>query len=333
MSRYLVEHQPLGPHRVVELRDAVSGARVRIARRGAAVLGFLVPHAGGMQELADGYRDAAELDALKSARFAVMAPFANRIADARYCFDDETFDLQPGVEHERGIRHGFVRDVEFDVDDERTDDHGAEITLGYRGLRPGVHSGWPFAVDLQVTYRLHAGGLDVAVTQRNVGERAAPCFCGWHPYFRVGDDAIDNWELTVPARYRVRTDAALIPLPGDDALVSLDDQPELDFRQPRVIGETVIDGAFAGLQADADGRIRTRLRHPRSGLEVCVWQHDGVMLVFTGDGLPQRPRASVALEPMQAMTNAFNRDDCREQVVLAPGASRRFSFGVEVPTA
>jgi aldose 1-epimerase len=333
MSRFQVDEATLGPWSTVELRDALTGAHAAIALHGATLLTLQVPHAGAVHEVAAGYRDAGELQACSGSRFAVMAPFANRVADARYRFEGAAFDLQPGTSRGRGIRHGYVRSEPFEIVSLRADEDSAAVTLGYRGLRPGAHPGWPFAVDLDVDFRLHEGGLDLTFSQHNVGDRAAPSFVGWHPYFRVGDEAVDGWELKVPARYCVLTDADLVPLSGDEAYAPLDQQPAHDFRQWRAIGEAVLDVAYAGLQADADGRIRSRLRNPDSGLELRLWQSGGVMLAFTGDALPDRARKALALEPMEAMTDAFNREECREAVTLEPGAVRVFRCGVEVDPA
>jgi aldose 1-epimerase len=164
-----------------------------------------------------------------------------------------------------------------------------------------------------------------------VGDTAAPCFFGWHPYFRVGDSALDTWELQVPATQLVRTTKAYIPLPGEEAYQSLDDASrELDFRTRRPIGSVKVDNAYAGLQADADGRIRTHLRDPASGLTLSVWQEHGVMLVFTADTVTRDVRRSVALEPMESLSNAFNRPDCADAIRLEPGAERQFRCGVEI---
>jgi len=70
---------------------------------------------------------------------------------------------------------------------------------------------------------------------------------------------------------------------------------------------------------------------PDSGLAVVVWQQSGVTLAFTGDTLAgPAARRSIALEPMEAMTDAFNRDDCVEAITLAAGAERRFHCGLEI---
>ena len=104
----------------------------------------------------------------------------------------------------------------------------------------------------------------------------------------------------------------------------------LDFRQWREIGETVIDQGYTDLLPDPDGRIRTRLRNPSNGLGIAVWQEHGIMHAFTSDTVSRDVRRAIALEPMECMANAFNREEARDAIRLAPGAERRFRCGVEV---
>ncbi|KRF02195.1 aldose epimerase [Frateuria sp. Soil773] len=320
-----------GTHPVAVLRDDARGRCVRIAHRGATVLSIEQRLGGTCHELADGYRDAGELESLSGSRFAVMAPFANRIAGARYVFDGVGQDMQPGVEGaQRGIRHGFVRGVDFEPVDVGADEHAAWVELATSAIRPGAHPGYPHAIDLSVRYVLDARGLALDVRMRNAGATAAPCFFGWHPYFRVGDTPPDAWELQVPADALVRTDADSIPLPGAAATVPLEQAPALDFRTMQPIGARRLDLAYAGLRRDADGLCRARLRDPASGLAVAMWQESGITLVFTADTVKRGARGSVALEPMESWSDAFNRPDCAGAIRLEPGVERRFRCGVEI---
>lgn len=331
MAAYHAERASLGPHDIVVLHDPTRGRCVRIARRGATVIALEQVMDGVTHDLADGYRDVSELDSRPSSRFAIMAPFANRIADARYVFDGQAYDLQPGVEGaQRAARHGFVRGVDFDIADLAADEQGARASFFTSAIRPGVHPGYPFAIDLTVTYLLDAGGLTLEARMRNAGEQAAPCFFGWHPYFRFDGTPIDAWELQIPAESLVRTDADYIPLPGIAAKVRMGDAPALDFRQPQRIDGREINHAYADLQHDGDGRARTRLRDPASGLGMAIWQESGVMLAFTADTVTRDVRGSVALEPMESWSDAFNRPDCAAAIRLEPGAQRVFRCGVEI---
>lgn len=324
--RYTVDRSLIGGQPLVVLQDD-AGRRVRIACHGAALIGFEIPGGGGSFDIAAGHRDAAEIVARPGSRFAVMAPFAGRIADARYRFDGADYDLQPGVPPgQRESRHGFVRDAAFDV---------AQLVAGASSARATLSTsvrnlpGYPFAIDLSVSFILDAAGLTLEVRMRNAGDTPAPCFFGWHPYFRVSDGFADEWLLEIPARKLIRTGTDMTALDGDSAYVPLSDAPDLDFRRGALIGGNVLDQGYADLVADADGRIRTRLTDPRSGFGIRLWQERGVIHVFTGDTLKRDARRSVALEPMECMANAFNRPEWSDRIRLDPGAERVYRCGVE----
>jgi len=327
MDRYTAERAMLGDQPIVVLADE-TGHCLRIACHGAALLNLDVPRSGKAFDIAWGYRDAAEIKARKGSHFAILAPFGGRIGDARYRFDGEDYDLEPGVEGTaREFRHGFVRGVDFEIAELRVDDTAAQCALATSAIRP--RPGYPFSIDLAVTFTLDATGLALETRMRNVGDRPAPCFFGWHAYFRAGDGRADDWMLEIPARTTIRTDDRLIALPGDAAYVPLDDAPALDFCKPRRIGDAVLDNGYTDLVSDDDGRIRTRLSDPANGFTVTVWQESGVMHAFTGDTLGAGARSAVALEPMEFMADAFNRPECADGIRLGPGAERIYRCGVE----
>ncbi|HEX7339121.1 MAG TPA: aldose epimerase [Rhodanobacteraceae bacterium] len=332
MSRYAIRHEHLGAFPVVALIDTETGTAIRVARRGATLLEYQVPVAGRLCNIVDSYTTADELETYHGSRFAVMAPFANRVADARYHFAGVEHDLAPDAAPDaRTIMHGFVRASEFDLLSVDTDDTGACLRLGCHALLEPVHAGYPFKIDLEVAFTLHASGLDVTASLRNMGDSDAPCFFGWHPYLRLREDGIDGLELKLPAQQAIVTNDALIPLPGDAAYRPLDAMPERDFRTWRKLDGCVLDSGFAAPKPDADGRIRSHLRDPETGLSVAMWQERGVTVVYTADTLRGAEiRRSIAIEPMEAMTNAFNRPDCAAAITLAPGAERTFHCGLEL---
>lgn len=82
------------------------------------------------------------------------------------------------------------------------------------------------------------------------------------------------------------------------------------------IGDAVIDGAFVG-SPDATGKIRSVLRDPGTGLRLAGWQERGLIHVFTGDAVARDRRTSVTIEPVEVMTDAFNRPDCARAIQAA----------------
>ena len=239
-------------------------------------------------------------------------------------------DLQPGVSGaERASRHGFVRGVDFDVAHWTRTTTARRWTLRTaRSVRSRVI---PTRSICAIIFTLDAGGLTLEARMRNVGDSAAPCFFGWHPYFRLAASSlVDGWQLQIPAQTLIRTDAELIALPGAAAYVPLDDAPALDFREARPIGDRM---HRPGLYRPAG-----RQRRPHPHLSARSGQRAGYrgMAGARRDACVHRrhhqpdARQSVALEPMECMANAFNRHECAEAIRLEPGAERRFRCGVEV---
>lgn len=314
----------------VEVVDTLTGACAVFARRGATLLDWKVPFGGSLMSLIDGYASAQELNSQNGVRNGIMAPFPNRIRNGRFRYDGRDFDLLPGVpEAERLIYHGFVRELELNLVGVRVGEEGAQLRFFTDAIAPGSFPGYPFALTLEILASMSATGLALEITATNVGRVSAPYAAGWHPYFRFGDAGIDALELLVPAGAYIATDARLMPLPASEAHASLDARPDLDFRRARALGGSALDVCLSGLAADADGSIRSHLRDPMRGCGLTVWQRGGLVHLFTADTLARGVRRSVAIEPVETMTDAFNRPDCLATIRLDPGASRSFSCGVE----
>lgn len=328
MPRHRIVHGHFDGLPTVALEDSHRGTRAVLCTTGATLLSWQHATADGTLELIDGYANAAELRSQAGVRSGIMAPFCNRIADARYRFDGVEHDLQPGVaDAGRLIYHGFVRHLELPIVDAQADDAAARVEFACTAIRPGAFAGYPFALDLRIRFSLSGQGIALELDAHNVGDTPAPYSCGWHPYFRLGGDGIEHLSLHLPARHGVATDAGLIPLADHAARQPLQALPALDFRLPRAIDRAVIDGCIADPIADAHGIVHTYLRDPLTGHALEVWQHGGLVHLFTGDTLARDGRRTVAIEPVSAMTDAFNRPDCTAAIRLPPGGSHRFRCG------
>jgi aldose 1-epimerase len=330
MAGYRVESGRLDGTELTIMRGDDPGVELVISHVGATVLSWRVRSGERWLELVDGYRDAAELSAQNGVRNGVMVPFPNRVPAGRYTFHGVSHDLLPGwPEADRLIYHGLLRTLPLRCRDVASTDAGATVVFDTDAFRPGRQAGYPFALDVQIAYRVSAADLELQIVVHNVGDTPAPYACGWHPYFRLGPP-IDQLELSIPTETVVRTHPDLIPLEGPAAFAPAAGFPELNFAIPKVIGAAVLDQCYTDLRPDADGRLRTRLRDPRTGLGLAVWQERGAMHVFTGDLLARDRRASIALEPVEVITNAFNRPELSDAITLEPGQTRQFRCGVTV---
>lgn len=313
----------------IELRDANSGALAVFARRGATLLDWRVRDGGNWVALTDGYRSDAEFAAQNGVRNGLLAPFCNRIAVGRYTFEGQAHDLLPGVPAaERLIYHGFLRGMDLALTD--LSEAPAKASIQFTAaIHADDFPGYPFALKLNVRIDFTPVSLAFTITATNVGDQAAPYAAGWHPYFRLGDTPVDQLALEIPAARCVVTGHELLPLSGAAAWAPIDAGVLPDFRRARTLCTAVLDGCYAGATPDADGLIRSRLRDPATGRQLTIWQRGGLTHVFTGDTLARDARRSIAIEPVEAMTDAFNRPECAGALRLPPGASSSFSFGAE----
>ncbi len=256
----------------------------------------------------DGY---AGDELCSSGRGQLLLPWPNRIADGRYEFDGETEQL-PLDEPERGNAiHGLVRWAPWRVAARAPD----SVTLEHL-----VHPrpGYPFALALRVRYSLDADGLSVSIDATNIGRGPCPYGAGAHPYLALDSGIVDDVTLQVPAEMVLEADERGIPVSTGSV-----DGTAFDFRAPKRIGSLALDHSFTDLIRDDDGLARVRLS---SGTTLWADESYGFLMIFTGDGLPDVERRSLAVEPMTCAPNAFRSGE--GLIRLEPGETHTGCWGI-----
>lgn len=107
-------------------------------------------------------------------RNGLLAPFPNRVADGRYRFLGREHDLLPGRHGSRTVYHGFVREAPFELVDTTTGPGSARLRLRTTRIRPGAYPGYPFSIDVEVTYLISANEIDIEIRATNLGTGPAP---------------------------------------------------------------------------------------------------------------------------------------------------------------
>jgi aldose 1-epimerase len=187
------------------------------------------------------------------------------------------------------------------------------------GATVPAQTGYPFRLDLVVTYSLTEQGLTIGLQATNTGPGPAPFGAGIHPYLRAGDGMVDDWFLELPA-------ASMLDV-TPDRLVPLDVHPvtespsQFDFQRRRAIADTFLDHAFTDLIADADGMFSARLTDSNRSGVLIRWGTDcGWLQVHTADRPdPATSRIGLAVEPMTCPPDAFNSG--RDLMVLPADGS------------
>lgn len=293
-----------------------------VSRVGALACDWQVVDAGQELHLFDGYADDRELRVRDGAREAVMVPFSNRIQNAKYVFDGVEYDFGPDANGVREKMHGLVLDNIFEVVDKTESSLILQTTVSPRPA-------YPWELSVRVRYELFSDPhrVELTIEVENLSEKVAPVAVGWHPYLNyVGGDWREA-RVEIPGTVRVNLEEDLTPLPGNEAFTEVD--CPVVFEAPQGL-----DVAFTGLKPDADGVIRGRLIHPSGAVTTVEFMGEvggpgvGVLHVFTGETLPDRPQYSFAFEPCEFMTNQFNRRECETEIRLEPGATHCYRAAV-----
>jgi aldose 1-epimerase len=250
----------------------------------------------------------------------LLAPWPNRIDGGRYVFGGAEHQLALSEPARGNAIHGLTRWTPWTA---VRHDAGAVLLRS----APHGHQGYPFSLEVDAEYRLDPGtGLQVAITARNRGSRAAPYGTGSHPYLTVGAPWVDECELTLPAASWLPMDDRGIPSGPAETV----EGTPYDFRQTRAIGDTRLDHALTGLDRDGDGRAWAYLAAKGGeGPRVGLWADHGYrwLQVFTGDPLGEDlRRKAMAIEPMTCPPNAFVTAE--DLLILEPGESVTHTWGL-----
>jgi aldose 1-epimerase len=247
--------------------------------------------AGGLDVL-DGYGPD---EMASGGRGQLLIPWPNRIRDGKYAFAGEELQLALTEPGRHNASHGLVRWANWTATAREPDRVVMALVLH-------PQPGYPFTLGVSVEYRLDAGGLTVATTVTNLGDRPCPYGAGAHPYLTVGTGLVDDMILQVPAASWLKSDERGIPV----ELMPVVRSP-YRFQEPRRIGELMMDTAFTALTGG-----EAVVGAPDGGRRTRIWW-DGShrwLMVFTGDTLdPSRRRRSLAVEPMTCAPNAFVTGD------------------------
>ena len=248
----------------------------------------------------------------------VLAPWPNRVAGAKWTYRDKTQQLDITEPSRGNAIHGLLRNTAYELV-EHTDD---SVTLA-ASVYP--QHGYPFTLDLQVTYALDDAGLTVTFALINAGAAAAPFGIGSHPYLRVGAHDVADLTITVDARTHAVVDERMIPTSKQPI-----EGTHVDLRAGLRVGDLNADVALTDLSAQA-GRVEHRLSAP-DGTALVLWADEvfGWAQVyspdnFPGPGLPDQ-RVAIAVEPMTCAVNALNSGDGLRW--LEPGATWTASWGL-----
>lgn len=329
---YNLTEEYFDSHKKVTVESAE--ARFSFCLTGATPLSLEFKRGEKFLSVIDGYQTPEEFNSGSGSRNWIMTPFANRIAENKYTFLGEEYHLFP-VPPKQKVIHGFTSMEKFEIINMDTKLEAATIKLKNTSIRKNRFKGYPFDVDVFVDFTLTQDTLSIKVTGHNISDEPIPFWSGWHPYFRTCEEGIEHLRIELNAKSIILMDSNFIPLPGNEAYSEISLLPDFDLRptngsSAKTVNRKVFDLCYADLTADADGRFSTTIIDDKNKISLRVFQNKGVTLIFSGDSLAERKRKSIAVEPMQCLTNGFNRSEFEKDITILPGQTKSFEFGVEL---
>lgn len=276
--------------------------RALVSPWGASLRRYYEVDAQGREtDIVWGYSGAAQK---QGGQGDALIPFPGRVADGRYAFEGETFQLERNDKEGPNAIHGFVRSLPWRIVEQEASRVRFEVDLAAEAY---AAKGYPFSLACALLYAVGADGLSCTFEVRNIGQKAAPVGVGFHPYLTVGVNPIDKCEVVIPAAAYLEFNERLVPTGRLHAV----DGSEWDCRRSRQIGRRRFNHCYLQLDRGSNGLATATLRQPRQGrrIDVTMDRAFSAIVVYTGDAIPGAARQAVAIEPMTCASDAFNHPD------------------------
>lgn len=212
---------------------------------------------------------------------ALLFPFANRIADGNYVFQNNTYQLEINQKQENNALHGLVYNKTFEIIDQKTTHEKAEVLLRYE--ETSLSKGFPYTYSIDLTYILTKDSLDVKVTVKNSDTKTFPFTIGWHPYFISQD--LSKSSVHFKSHQKCVFDERNITQRMDKIAID----------EPFLIEDKFLDDCFA---LDSNEII---FETPRYSFSLKSSDKNSFLQLYT----PPYPNA-IAIEPTTGISNSFN---------------------------
>jgi aldose 1-epimerase len=255
---------------------------------GASIKSLSAKQGSSLQNLMRVTPDAA-LDGDSASPFSsfTLAPFSNRIRDAKFVFEDQEYQLKATAK-DGSTQHGDVRNRPWQVTRVQ---NSLECAIDSRDF---ADFNFPFPIRMKVIYALKDKVFETQLELENVGSTKMPAGFGLHPYFVRQVLGSNNVQLQFGAAGIYETDLSLIPTAGMKPIPK-----NYDFSRSRFVGDTPINHVFGGW----NGTALLEYDMTESSTKILKLEASEVfshLCVFAS------PDGTLAVEPISHCTDGFN---------------------------
>lgn len=244
----------------------------------------------GNESIIDGYNTLEAFRVNDSYQSTFLIPFPNRVSGGRYSFRNSEYTLpKNGVNN---ALHGFFHNREMVLKEKLVGDKGASLIFAYDYR--GSYSGYPFCFNVEITIILNVGGFRCLIEITGEDDKRVPIGAGWHPYFRLGTESIDELKMKLPVCNILELDDNKIPTGKIMPYGFYEDYDYLN-REHFDTGFSVPSSHCTVELWSEKRRKGIRVEHERVRGGQCYFQ------IYTPPS-----RKSIAIEPMTCAANALN---------------------------
>ena len=214
---------------------------------------------------------------------AILFPFANRIANGKYSFKGQDYQLPTNENGRHNAIHGLIYDKTFEIVEHQEKKEFVSFSIVYEEQHPPA--GFPFPFKIILTYCLFADKLELKIEIKNTGHKDLPFTLGWHPYFYSSD--LSSAKLTFHPQHQVLFDTNMITKGKVSA----------EIEKPFMIADKNLDDCFTlqkqQVEFESDNRI----------IGISSTPFHPYLQVYTPP-----TRDAIAIEPMTGISDTFNND-------------------------
>ena len=234
---------------------------------------------------------------------SVLFPFANRIKDGKYNFNNKNYVFDCNEAAANNALHGLVYNKTFNCTAHKLTSEFACLQLRYETEKPD--DSFPFLYRIDLHYKLTKNGLSLEITVLNTGDNKFPFTMGWHPYFKTSD--LNQSALRFSSTQKLAADARNITT----GVVGC------DLTMPYGLKGVTLDDAYI-LQAPVVEFIT-----PEYDLKLTASEAETYLQLYTPPAVH-----AIAIEPMTGVSNSFNNKIGLKE--LLPKETFQIYWGIEV---
>ena len=225
---------------------------------------------------------------------ALLSPWVNRVRNGNYSFEGRNYQLPINEENLGNAIHGLLARKPFSY---QTEGAKAIVRFEYQA----EEKAYPFPFETTLTYEFDANNVfHMQFEAKNTGDGNMPFACGWHPYFKLPEGELVEWNIRFDSLSKFHSDSQMIPLREEP----------FDASYGVNLGEETLDNVF---------RLKPMDKHQTifgNGQSTLTLEQSSIDFPFLVVFAPENENC-LAIEPMTANTDAFNTGDGLR--ILAPG--------------